>query len=195
MHTIRGVCARVCENTHAGVCLLITTKQWVTIWQQRALGNFPSCLIRNSGGPRASPHQLTLGPGWKITIIKQRCARERKRESKSESVWYTMGKQNGRRAGTSYERNPMEQNEVLLQSPKCGKTLMQYWSRKFPLCVVVKGQIYNTIPLWWKQKRTSVFFSFFSPSVLFPLSLASGCDCTGLNSGAVLIRAALWGLM
>lgn len=78
MHTIRGVCARVCENTHAGVCLLITTKQWVTIWQQRALGNFPSCLIRNSGGPRASPHQLTLGPGWKITIIKQRCARERK---------------------------------------------------------------------------------------------------------------------
>lgn len=62
-HNQRCLHACVCVNTHAGVCLLITTKQWVTIWQQRALGNFPSCLIRNSGWPRASPHQLTLGPG------------------------------------------------------------------------------------------------------------------------------------
>lgn len=188
--------AHVCVRTHMQgfACLLQPNSELQS--DNRELWVISHHASSGTAGGQ-EPHHISSHSdlGGKLPSLNSDVQERERGSQKNESVWYTMGKQNGRRAGTSYERNLMEQNEVLLQSPKCGKTLMQYWSRKSPLCMVVKGQIYNTIPLWWKQKRTLVFFSFFSPSVLFPLSLASGCDCTGLNSGSVLIWAALWGLM
>lgn len=137
MHTIRGVWVCVCVNTHAGVWLLITTKQWVTIWQQRALGNFPSCLIRNSREPRASPHQLTLGPGQKITIIKLWCARERKIEPKSRESPIDNGIV-GERTGRKKSDESVEEDwlSLVTVTKKQNKTLAQK-SSFFPLISLI----------------------------------------------------------